>query len=70
MIKPTIENTNNYLKDPSKNIDIFIKTNNKINDKFQEQKIVFDPKKESIDPTKITLNSVKYILALERDKNV
>lgn len=70
MVKPTIENTNNYLKDPAKNIDIFIKTNNKINDKFQEQKITFNPEKETIDPTKITVNSVKYIIKLERDKNI
>ena len=66
-MKPTAENRNKYFKDPSQNIEIVLKTNNKMGEVYQEEKLIFNPQKETLDKKEITINNIKYSLSVKKD---
>lgn len=68
LVRPTMESTNAYFKDPTQNITLSLQTNNKIAGEYQKETIVFNPSKENIEQKEITINNIKYSLTLKRDK--
>ena len=70
LVKPTKEIKNKYFKNPESNIELFLKTNNQVGGEYQETKIIFDPIKESVEPTEITINTIKYSLAVKPDSEL
>ncbi|MEI8009147.1 MAG: hypothetical protein WCI00_07420 [bacterium] len=70
LVKPTAENRNKYFKDPSQNTEMVLKTNNKTGDIYQEEKLVFNPQKETLDKKEITINKIKYSLSIKTDSKM
>ena len=70
LVKPTIESINTHFKDPTKDIEFTIRTNNKVGGKYVEQKIKFNPTKETLDPKNITIDGIKYGLRLKTDNKM